>query len=170
MSKNALTILILLTASAAVFALGYYYLGARSPALRGAQVTVGAKTFQVEIASTTFEKARGLSGRDGLSDGTGMFFVFNVPSDYGFWMKDMKFPIDIIWIRSDSPSQVSPGETWEGEVVGFAQNAGPESRKSLLGLKIYYPPEPADRVLEVNAGDVKKYGIKVGDSVSFSGF
>ncbi len=164
MTKNVFIIAVLFVVLAAVV-FGYYFLGMQNPALRKAQVTIGTKTFQVEVASTTLERARGLSGRDSLAEDSGMFFIFDAPSDYGFWMKDMKFPIDIIWIKG-SPSQILPGKTWEGKVAGFAENAAPEPSKSVWDLKIYYPPEPVDRVLEVNAGDVAKYGIKVGDKVS----
>ena len=168
MSKSALTIVVLLLVLVAVVS-GYYFFGGRNSAPRVAQIVIGEKTFQVEVASTAFERAHGLSGRNGLAEGTGMLFVFDSPSDQGFWMKDMKFPIDIIWIRGDSPSQISPGETWEGKVVGFVENAVPEPEKAVWNLKVYYPPEPVDHVFEVNAGDVKKYGIKVGDTVSFPG-
>ncbi len=153
MSKSVFTILVLLIALVAVVS-GYYFFGARNQAPHGAQVVVGTKTFRVEIASTTLEKGLGLSGRASLAEGSGMFFIFDAPSSYGFWMKDMKFPIDIIWISGD-------------RVVGFAENAAPEPGKALWNLKIYEPPQAVDRVLEVNAGDVAKYEIKVGSPVVF---
>lgn len=168
MPKNVLIYFILLVTLFVFVAAGYYLFGTRNPILRGAEVTVGAKTFRVEVASTTLEKSRGLSGRDSLDESNGMFFIFDTPSNYGFWMKDMKFPIDIIWIKG-SPSQVLPGKTWEGKVAGVSENAAPEPGKPFWSMKIYYPPEPVDRALEVNAGDVKRYGIKAGDQVSFSG-
>lgn len=130
------------------------------------RLKVGNNIFDVEMASTATARALGLSGRDILGENEGMFFIFDEPGDYGFWMKDMKFPIDIIWIRSGSPSQISPGEIWEGKVVGFAENAVPEPGKPVWNLKIYYPPEPIDRVLEINGGVVSKNKIKVGDSVT----
>jgi hypothetical protein len=68
-------------------------------------------------------------------------------------MKDMKFPIDIIWISGD-------------EVVGIDENAEPEPGKPLSDLKIYYPPREIDSVLEVNAGTAEKYNLKVGDTVA----
>jgi uncharacterized membrane protein (UPF0127 family) len=137
--------------------LAHYYIRLPNPQLPGAKVTIGTTTFSVEVASTTLARVRGLSGRDGLGEGDGMFFLFSSPGSYGFWMKDMKFPIDIVWINNSS-------------VVGFAENAAPEPGKTLWNLIIYNPPGPVDRVLEVNSGDVKKYGIKAGDNVSISGF
>lgn len=112
----------------------------------------GGNTFNVEVASTTIARARGLSGRDGLGADQGMLFLFNGYDTYGFWMKDMKFSIDMIWIKGNA-------------VAGFSENAAPEPGASLWKLKIYYPPEAVDKVLEVNAGTVVKDGIKKGDTV-----
>ena len=55
----------------------------------------------MEVADTTQARAKGLSGRSCIGQNEGMLFVFNQPGFYEFWMKDMKFPIDIIWIASD---------------------------------------------------------------------
>ena len=70
-------------------------------------------------------------------------------------MKDMKFPIDIVWINGN-------------KIVGFSEDVRPQPDSSIFGLKSYYPPEAVDRVLEVGAGIVQKYGIQVGDSVSLN--
>src|SRR3989338_6103217 len=59
---------------------------------------LGEKEFSVEVVDSDFARGRGLSGRSALLENQGMFFVFEKESDYGFWMKDMLFPIDIIWI------------------------------------------------------------------------
>ncbi len=148
---------------------GFYFISKRpQPTLRTAEVKIGENVFAVEVASTTISRVRGLSGRNGLAENEGMFFIFDELGTNGFWMKDVKFPIDIIWIAGDSPSQISQGEIWEGKVVGFAENAAPEPGVPLWKLKIYYPPELVDRVLEVNAGMVKRLGIKVGDRVKFN--
>lgn len=122
--------------------------------LKAAEIKIGENVFAVEVASTTISRARGLSGRDGLGENKGMFFIFDGLDSYGFWMKDMKFPIDIIWIKND-------------RVVGVTENAAPEPGVPLRNLKIYSPPEPVDRVLEVPAGTVKRRGIKVGDKVFY---
>ena len=62
-------------------------------------VNIVGKTLQVDLALTDEEKARGLSGRESLDEDEGMLFVFDVPGNYGFWMKDMNFAIDIIWLN-----------------------------------------------------------------------
>ena len=117
-----------------------------------ATVVVGGKVFSADVASMAQERAQGLSGREGLSDGGGMIFLFGSPGNYGFWMKDMRFPIDIVWVSGS-------------KVVGFSENTEAEPGKATSELRVYYPPEPVDKVLELKAGAVSKYGLKVGDGV-----
>jgi len=153
--KKFMTILILALVFFAVVLTAVFRIIGFGVKMKQARLTVGASAFSVEVASTTLARANGLSGRDGLGEDEGMYFIFGGPGNYGFWMKDMKFPIDIIWING-------------GKVAGFAENAAPQPKTPLWGLKIYYPPEPVDRVLEVGAGTVEKYKIKIGDSVSLT--
>ncbi|TSC82767.1 MAG: DUF192 family protein [Parcubacteria group bacterium Gr01-1014_20] len=132
---------------------GGWFFGFKGKANLGkGEVRINDQTFSVDVADTMMSRSQGLSGREKLEDSEGMFFVFDSPGNHGFWMKDMKFAIDIIWIKGE-------------RIVGFQENAKPEPEKSVFGLKTYYPPEAVDRVLEVNAGTVAKYGFKVGDSV-----
>lgn len=56
---------------------------------------------QVQLAETSSARELGLSYRKTIFDKEGMFFVFDEPGNYSFWMKDMNFPIDILWISSD---------------------------------------------------------------------
>jgi uncharacterized protein len=127
-----------------------------NPPLPADTLTVDGATFKVEIASTRVEQARGLSFRPSLGANAGMLFVFRSSSVQSFWMKDMNFPLDMIWIAGN-------------EVVGFAQDAVPQPGAQLWQLAIYTSPDGTDKVLEVNAGTVAKYNIKVGDQVAISG-
>ena len=81
-----------------------------------------------------------------------MLFVFSSPGIQNFWMKDMNFPIDIIWISG-------------GKVAGFAQDAEPQPGVPLWRLTIYTSPNNVDQVLEVPAGTVAKDGITIGAPV-----
>jgi uncharacterized protein len=132
-----------------------------NPPLPQNTVRIGSTTFTVEFATTVTEQTRGLSGRQSLADGTGMLFPFSRPRVQSFWMKDMNFPIDMIWIGSTTLT--ASGRT--GIVLGFAQNAKPQPGTPLWGLKIYTSPGGVDTVLEVPAGTVTKDGIKVGEPV-----
>jgi uncharacterized membrane protein (UPF0127 family) len=116
------------------------------------EVKIGSAVFEAEAATTMTERARGLSFRPSLGENQGMLFLFGKPAAQSFWMKDMNFPIDIIWIGGDA-------------VLGFAQNAAPQPGVPLWGLTLYRSPDGTDKVLEVNAGTVAKDGIKVGDRV-----
>lgn len=143
--------------SAVVLAFGvvgaYAYFASRLP-VGIASLEIKGKTFQVEVADNFASRAQGLSFRESIEEDRGMLFVFPEAGMHGFWMKDMDFPIDIIWIQDDV-------------IVGFSENAIPEPEKSLIDLQLYYPPRDVQKVLEVKAGVVKKFGFQVGDKVSF---
>jgi uncharacterized membrane protein (UPF0127 family) len=103
-----------------------------------------------EIADTNEKRTKGLSGRTELEDGNGMLFVYPVSKKYAFWMRDMNFPIDIIWINKDF------------QVVYIKENATPESYP-----KLFKPEKPAQYVLEVPAFFARDNDVKVGDVASF---
>lgn len=112
---------------------------------------INNQTFKVEVAKTETERQMGLSGKESLSSDQGMLFVFDNPDYHSFWMKDMKFPIDIIYLSGE-------------KVVTVVENAEPPISPS-ENLVIYQPEEKADRVLEVSAGTVQKYKITKGSVV-----
>jgi uncharacterized membrane protein (UPF0127 family) len=120
---------------------------------KGPYVIIAGVRLSVEVVDTLAERGRGLSGREMLPENNGMLFVFDTPGRYGFWMYGMKFPLDIIWIDERL------------RVVYFVENAQP----CVNICETYEPPEDALYVLEVNAGFVKKYGLKVGDVVELGG-
>jgi len=122
--------------------------GADCPASKAVWVRVGNQPFRVEAA--TGEKARefGLSRRASLPADAGMWFVMPKPDWHGFWMKDMAFPIDLVWI---GPDRVVVG------VLGLK----PCSAQS---CPIHYPPSPVAYVLEVNA---QHFPGKPGDRVEW---
>ncbi len=125
-----------------------------NPPLATESLTVDGAQFSVEIASTSVEQTRGLSYRPSLGVNDGMLFLFGTGSTQTFWMKDMNFPLDMIWISGDT-------------IAGFTANIpAPASGTPLWELIVYPSPPDVDKVLEVNAGTVAKYNIKVGDTVS----
>lgn len=100
---------------------------------------------QVELAQTQQEKSKGLSGRSMLPAGTGMFFIMDSPELHSFWMPDMNFPIDIIWMNEGM------------RVVDISHTVRPETYP-----KKFQPSTPALYVLEVPAGYAEKVGIQKG--------
>lgn len=129
-----------------------YFFGLEKPAPKGALLRIGEHEFLVEIADTPATRTQGLSGREKLPENSGMLFFFDEPGDYGFWMKDMKFPIDIVWIRGNT-------------IAGLTENVAPEPGKNIFALTVHSPPALVDNVLELRAGAVGKYGFMVGDKV-----
>lgn len=111
-------------------------------------ITVGDTTVVVDVVSTDLLRQKGLSGRESLSDGTGMLFVFDTSDRWGIWMKDMHFSIDILWIRED------------GVVVTLKEHVAPESYPT-----VFSSTEPARYVLELPAGFAQKHGVQEGSVI-----
>lgn len=122
---------------------------ARKPVL--AELTLRDKTFIVEIADTPAKKERGLGKRDALAADHGMYFPFPSANRWIFWMKDMRFPIDILWIK-------------DGVVVDIDASVPVPVGEE---LETYSPVDPADAVLELNAGVAEELGVMIGDAISF---
>lgn len=117
-------------------------------------VTIDSHTFHVTVASNEQDKEIGLSNMSSLPQDQGMLFTFDHPDFYGFWMRNMKFPIDIIYIANK-------------KIVTIFSNVPAPSNTSST-LTIYKPKQQADTVLEINAGLSDKYHFTNGDTVSTS--
>jgi hypothetical protein len=99
------------------------------------EVKIGGVSVTAEIVSTAMARERGLSGRMALADNTGMLFVFPRDDRWGFWMKGMNFPIDIIWLDT------------AGKIITIAPSVSPQTYP-----QVFYPQTPARYVLELPAG------------------
>ncbi|RJQ27704.1 DUF192 domain-containing protein [Candidatus Parcubacteria bacterium] len=120
-----------------------------------AQVLVGNHAFDVYVAKNDKERMAGLTKYDKLDKDKGMLFVFDKKDNYSFWMRNMKFPIDIVFID-------------ENKIIDIAEGAEPvKGDENPSGVPIYRSKEKGNYVLEVNSGLVKEYSIKVGDKVTF---
>jgi uncharacterized membrane protein (UPF0127 family) len=108
----------------------------------------------VDLAITPDEQAKGLSIKTALNDSEGMLFPFETPGDYSFWMKDMKFPIDIIWIDSNN------------KIIHIEKNLQP--CVFFILCPSYSPHANSKYVLEVNSNFTSKNNITVGDNVYFN--
>lgn len=116
-----------------------------------AQVCIRDTCVTCEIASSPEDRARGLMYRERLDPDSGMLFVFEQSGTYGFWMKNMRFPLDMIWITSDLQiAAISENVPACGE--GDCPSIGP-------GTDVRY-------VLEVEAGFAKKHAIAARDIVT----
>ena len=108
----------------------------------------------VETAKMPADPQRGLSGRDSLFPNHGMLFVFERESTWSFWMKDMRFSLDIIWFNSNR------------QAVFIEQSLQPCSPQS---CPVYTPTINAMYVLEVNAEFAQSHDISLGDTFNFVG-
>ncbi len=113
-----------------------------------AMITVAGHRLEVEVADEPQEQSQGLSEREELAQDQGMLFIFPAPAKPGFWMKDMKFAIDIIWINE------------KGEIIGITKNISPNTFP-----EVFYPPSKIKYVLEINAGWSDRNNTKVGDRI-----
>lgn len=139
------------TAPTAVRTLGANQSESRNqPNYQSTTVVIDRTALSVQIADTDALRELGLGDRSSLAADTGMLFVFPQAGAYAFWMKDMSFPLDIIWISSAH------------QIVYIAPDVSPSSYPHAFVSK-----SPAQYVLEVNAGYAAEHSIAVGDAVEF---
>lgn len=115
-----------------------------------AEVYLGGVVVNTKVAQSTEERQKGLSGRSDLGDNEGMLFIFEKPGLYRFWMKDMNFAIDIIWLDESL------------KVVSIKGGVEPSSYP-----EVFRPSEPAKYVLEVNAGFALRNKVQIADQAVF---
>ncbi|MFZ1626354.1 MAG: DUF192 domain-containing protein [Candidatus Moraniibacteriota bacterium] len=104
------------------------------------------KVWQLEIANTDALRTLGLGERDMLPKEKGMLFLFDARRPYGFWMKGMRFPLDIVFLV-------------QGEIIFIERGIQPDDPKVVL------PPKPIDQVLELNAGEAAS--LSIGDRIRY---
>ncbi|MFA6227217.1 MAG: DUF192 domain-containing protein [Candidatus Paceibacterota bacterium] len=114
-----------------------------------AQIEIGGKIIEVDVSDTDYKREVGLSGRNLLSDDTGMLFIFEKEGNYGFWMKDMNFPIDIVWINTDF------------SVIGIEKSVAISTYPKAFGQDYF-----AKYVLELPSGFSDKNSLMVGNKIS----
>ncbi len=115
---------------------------------------IGTLEIQVEIADSEAKRRHGLSDRDTLPDNSGMLFIFDRPQPLYFHMKDMRFGLDMIWIR-------------DGKVVEISKNIPPPSETNGV-IRTVEPHQLANWTLEVPANFADSHNINVGDTVYLS--
>ena len=117
-----------------------------------ARASIGYKgqTIAVTLAETDATREQGLSGTASLAPDTGMFFIFQKADNYGFWMKDMAYPIDIVWLDADF------------RIVHIVENLAPATYPA-----VFYPNTSAMYVLELHAFDARRYNFVQGAQLQF---
>ncbi len=106
-------------------------------------------TLDIEIAETDYETQTGLMYRESMADHQGMLFIFPDERMHSFYMKNTEFPLDLIFVKSDST------------IASFHENAEPYNETGLSSQV------PVKFVLEVNAGLAQKWLLEIGDKIHF---
>jgi uncharacterized protein len=124
---------------------------------QNATITVGETSLQVDLAIDPWEQTLGLGYRNGHAPGTGMLFINHEAREQTFWMKGMRFCLDIIWIV-------------DGEIVGAAENACPDPTGTPdIDRQRYRSDQPVTHILEVPAGWLADHGYGPGTDIDLSG-
>lgn len=112
-----------------------------------ATLKLSGSSYHMTVLREQAELQKGLSGTDKLPEGRAMVFVFPNDGKWGIWMKDMKYPIDIVWLNSDR------------EVVHTVRNAQPSSYPKT----IFKPDVDSRYVIELPSGTIERTGITKGE-------
>ena len=114
--------------------------------------TSTGKGISVEVADTVEKRSLGLGKRSGLENGWGMLFVFEKRKQHGFWMKNMQFPLDIIWLDNH-------------RIVHILRNVQPA--KSGVIPQVMTPPVAGNFVLEIDSGRADVLKLQVGQRLRY---
>lgn len=144
-------VLIVLCVIALGFGAVYILIRQRTPqADASCDLKLSQSCITLEVSSTEATRAQGLSGRRTLNNDQAMLFVFDQTGRYCFWMKDMNFPIDIVWLDANK------------KIVSFELNVEPNTYP-----KSFCPDEPARYVLEFPAGVAPANDLRIGQTLQF---
>jgi len=122
-----------------------------------ATITVSEEALRVQVVQEIPDVTLGLGYRNGLEPGTGMLFLFDQTSTQSFWMKGMRFCLDIVWIT-------------DNQILGAAEGACPDPPGTEDADRAsYVSPGPVEYVLEVPAGWLDEHGLGNGTPVDLSG-
>ena len=117
-----------------------------------AQVKVENQTLNVLVSDNLKHWIKGLGGRKDLGEYDGMVFLFPVAEQHVIVMRDMQFPIDIVWVKN-------------GEIVDMAPNVPLDAAKTEEELTPYAARDVSDKVLEFRVGTIERLRLKIGDKV-----
>lgn len=114
------------------------------------ELQIGKESYRAEVAATSDRQARGLSGRLCLGADQAMLFSYTSPGDYCYWMKDMNFAIDMVWLDADK------------QITTIESDVRPDTYPTS-----FCPDRPSQFVVEVPAGTARSKGWSIGQQVDF---
>src|SRR5437773_5832844 len=127
-----------------------------NPGLRTTTLRYDGGSMTVEVADTPETRAEGLADRDSLARDSGMLFDLGSAGTTSFWMKGMRFPLDMVWIDANQ------------RVVGVTGNVPPPRGSPAEQLPLYPSPDSTMAVLELNAGVASERGMDKGTQLVFT--
>ncbi len=119
-----------------------------------ANIILDGQRLNVLVARSADQQYKGLGGRKDLGKYDGMIFVYQDAFKIGVVMRDMEFPIDVIWLK-------------DGVVVDIAKDLPLEPGVKDGDFKVYFPRDKADAFLELESGWAEKHDLKIGDTLEF---
>ncbi len=145
MSRNIILIIspILIVIAGILIWRLFFYL----PPSNSVKIKIKNIDYKIELAKTTTQKSKGLSGRETLCKNCGMLFIFGFETNLPFWMKNTLIPLDIIWLDKN------------GKIVDI------QTITEINSTKIHQNQTPAKYVLELNANDSQKINLNIGDVI-----
>ena len=153
-SKTKLILLGLVTIALAITIIRLY--STPTPTLDNLTIKIADTNYQLQIADTVATRSQGLSNRRSLCPSCGMLFVFPRSGFYPFWMKDTLIPLDIVWLDE------------QGIIVHLNTDTPPQGNTPTKDLPLYQNLTPARYVIELNAGDVARLQLSIGDTLDIS--
>jgi uncharacterized membrane protein (UPF0127 family) len=120
------------------------------------KVIINKIEYNLDVAKTDQERSRGLAKFDSIKNNEGMLFIFDVPGRYSFYMKDMKFNIDIIFLDQSK------------KVVDMYKNVKFQDYKNPYDYENYKPNFSSKYTIELKEGEIEKTGLKIGDLIDFT--
>jgi uncharacterized membrane protein (UPF0127 family) len=116
-----------------------------------AELKIGDEVFSMRVARSNSELNQGLSGTESMPENEALLFMFPYSNRWGIWMKDMNYPIDIVWLDENK------------KVLHIEHDVKPESYPATT----YEPESPAKYVVELKAGAAKAHRITIGSQADF---
>jgi uncharacterized membrane protein (UPF0127 family) len=114
------------------------------------QACLGKKCYDVFLAKTDAQRKQGLMFCEKMKDGQGVLFIFEKEGLYQFWMKNTLIPLDMAWLDNS------------GKIVFIARDSQPCKKEP---CELINPNENATYVIEINAGEIEKTGMRIGDKI-----
>lgn len=150
-SSREISIIPIIAGAIVVIVITFFVVVISNSNTKNVVVRIGSGIYKADIASDEESRQKGLSGLPNLEVDRALLMIFPDSQKWGIWMKDMEFPIDILWLDENKV------------VVHAVANANP----SISDSKTFTPKSPAKYVIELPAGSIKNKSIVVGSIAAF---